>query len=218
MHQITLDKGMKTYITLSGFDTSQIVSLIVKYGIEGGDRLILIRPENEADQRGESTVQAVRDLSRQIDSSIDLQIHRVNHRDFEGMVLSLKNLLGNAEGEVIINLSGGPREIFLALSIACLSESRKIFKATNFSDIDRKLNEIILPNIAYVLEEKQKKILNEVLKSQPATITEIAEKLSVSESTVSRQVARLAELKVLDLTQKGKIKEIRITLTGELLL
>jgi CRISPR-associated protein Csa3 len=218
MHWITLDKGMKTYITPSGFDSSQIVSLIVKYGIEGGDRLILIRPKNETDLRGESTVQAVRDLSRQIDSSIDLQIHSVDHRDFEEMVLSLKNLLANADGEVIINLSGGPREIFLAFSIACLSESRKIFKATNFSDIDRKLNEIILPNIASVLEEKQKRILQEVLKSQPATITDIAERLSVSESTVSRQVARLTEQKALDLTQKGKIKEIRVTLTGKLLL
>ncbi|MDD1750513.1 MAG: hypothetical protein LUO89_11640, partial [Methanothrix sp.] len=68
---------MKSYISLSGFDSSQIVSLIVKYGIEGGDRIILIRPEVELDTRGELTVQAVRDLSRQISSSIDLQIHRV---------------------------------------------------------------------------------------------------------------------------------------------
>ena len=60
---------MKTYISLSGFDSSQIVSLIVKYGIEGGDRIILIRPKEEKDSRGEQTVQAIRDLSKQIDSS-----------------------------------------------------------------------------------------------------------------------------------------------------
>ena len=53
---------MKTYISLSGFDTSQILSLMVKYGIEGDDRIILIRPEKETDGRGETTVQAVRDL------------------------------------------------------------------------------------------------------------------------------------------------------------
>jgi CRISPR-associated protein Csa3 len=68
---------MKTYVSLSGFDSSQIISLIVKYGVEGGDTIILIRPEVELDTRGELTVQAIRDLSRQIDSSIDLQIHRV---------------------------------------------------------------------------------------------------------------------------------------------
>jgi CRISPR-associated protein Csa3 len=208
---------MKTYISLSGFDTSQIVSLIVKFGIEGGDRLILIRPEDDTDQRGESTVQAVRDLSRQINSSIELQVHRVDHRDFEGMVFSLKNLLENTESEIITNLSGGPREIFLAFTIACLSQSGKIFKATNFSDIERKLNEITLPNISSVLEEKQKRILKDILENQPTTITDIADRLSISESTISRQVARLAEIKALDLNQKGKTKEIRITLTGKLL-
>ncbi len=209
---------MKTYISLSGFDASQIVSLIVKYGIEGGDRIVLIRPEEERDSRGELTVQAVRDLSRQIDSKIDLQIHRVDHRDFEGMVISLKDLLERAEGQVFANLSGGPREIFLAFTIACLSRPLKIFRSTNFSDIERCLNEIELPNIAAVLEEKQKRILKDVLESQPTTISEIAGRLGLSESTVSRQVARLADLKALDLVPKGKTKEIRITLTGKILL
>jgi CRISPR-associated protein Csa3 len=190
----------------------------VKYGVEGGDRIILIRPEVELDMRGEQTVQAIRDLSRQIDSSIDLQIHRVNHRDFEGMVLSLKDLLENAEGRIIANLSGGPREIFLAFTIACLSQSGKIYKTTNFSDIERSLNVITLPNIAAVLEEKQRRILKDISESQPTTITGIAERLRVSESTISRQVAKLADLKALDISQKGKTKEIRITLTGKMLL
>jgi len=209
---------MKTYISLSGFDSSQIVSLIVKYGIEGGDRIILIRPEVELDARGEQTVQAIRDLSRQIDSSIYLQIHRVNHRDFEGMVLSLKALLEKAEGQVVANLSGGPREIFLAFAIACISQSGKICRATNYSDIERCLNEIILPNITAVLEEKQKRILTDIIENQPTTITDIAVRLSISESTISRQVARLGDLRALEVSQKGKTKELRTTLTGKLLL
>jgi CRISPR-associated protein Csa3 len=209
---------MKTYISLSGFDTSQIVSLIVKYGIEGGDRIILIRPEEEKDTRGEQTVQAIRDLSRQIDSSINLQIHRVNHLDFEGMVVSLRDLIENAEGQVIANLSGGPREIFLAFTIACIAKPDKIFKTTIFSDIERNLNEITLPNIAAELDEKKKKILKDVNVNQPTTITKIAERLNLSESTVSRQVARLADQKALHLTQIGKTKEVRITLAGKILL
>jgi len=209
---------MKTYISLSGFDSSQIVSLIVKYGIEGGDLIILIRPEDETDTRGEQTIQAIRDLSRQIDNSIGLQIHRVNHRDFEEMVVSLKNLIKDAKGQVITNLSGGPREIFLAFTIACLSRSDKIFKTTSYSDIDRSLSEILLPNITAALEEKQKQILKDVFENQPTTIGDIAQRLSISESTISRQVARLGDQKALDLVQKGKTKEIRITLTGKLLL
>jgi CRISPR-associated protein Csa3 len=209
---------MKTYISLSGFDSSQIVSLIVKYGIEGGDCIILIRPEEEKDPRGEQTVQAIRDLSRQIDSSIDLKIYRVNHRDFEGMVVSLKDLIENAKGSIIANLSGGPREIFLAFTVACLSRSNKIFKTTSYSDIDRRLNDIVLPNISAELEEKQKQILLDIIDNQPTNIGDIAKRLFVSESTISRQVARLADLKALYLVPKGKTKEISITLTGKLLI
>jgi CRISPR-associated protein Csa3 len=209
---------MKTYISLSGFDSSQIVSLIVKYGVEGGDTIILIRPEVEADTRGELTVQAIRDLSSQIDSSIDLQIHRVNHLDFEGMVVSLKALLEKAGGQVIANLSGGPREIFLAFTIACLSRSEKIFKATNYSDIERRLHEVALPNITATLEDRQKRILKDVSEGQPTTITDIAKRLCLSESTVSRQVARLAGIGALHLAPKGKAKEVSITLTGKILL
>lgn len=209
---------MKTYISMSGFDTSQIISLMVKYGIERGDRIILIRPEDEKDSRGESTVQAIKDLSRQIDSSIEVDIHRVDHRDFEGMVTSLIDLLKNAQGQVVVNLSGGPREIFLAFVVACLSSSQKIFKTTNFSDIDRTMNEIVLPNIAHVLDKRLKRVLRDVDLHQPTTITEIAKRLEISESTVSRQIGELLGLKALDLTQKGKTKEVRITLTGKIFL
>jgi CRISPR-associated protein Csa3 len=209
---------MKTYISLSGFDTSQIISMIVKYGIEGGDRIILIRPEVETDDRGEKTVQAIRDLSRQIDSSIDLQIHRVNHKDFEGMVVSLKDLLEKSEGKIIANLSGGPREIFLAFTIACLAEAGRISRTTNYSDIDRSLREIALPNITAILEDRQKSILKDISNSEPTTITDIAERLQISESTISRQVSRLADLGALSVQQKGKTKEVRITLAGKILL
>jgi len=211
---------MKTYISLSGFDSSQVVSLIVKYGVEGGDRIILIRPEEETDTRGEQMVQAIRDLSLQIDSSIDLQVHRVDHRDFEGMIISLKTLLQSIpeDGQIIANLSGGPREIFLAFAIACLSLPQKISRATCYSDIDRKLNDLTLPNIASHPEEIQKKILRDVLENGPTTIKEIALRLSLSESTISRQVARLAALFALDAAARGKRKEVRITLTGKLLI
>ena len=122
------------------------------------------------------------------------------------------------KGSIIANLSGGPREIFLAFTIACLSRSNKIFKTTSYSDIDRRLNDIVLPNISAELEEKQKQILLDIIDNQPTNIGDIAKRLFVSESTISRQVARLADLKALYLVPKGKTKEIRITLSGKLLI
>jgi CRISPR-associated protein Csa3 len=134
------------------------------------------------------------------------------------MVVSLKALLEKAEGQIIANLSGGLREIFLTFTLACLSQSGKIFKTTNYSDIQRSLHEVTLPNITAILEDLQKRILKDVSMNQPTTITDIAKRLSFSESTISRQVTRLAELGALHLVQKGKTKEVHITLTGKILL
>jgi len=53
---------------------------------------------------------------------------------------------------------------------------------------------------------------------QSTTIKEIALRLRLSESTISRQVARLAALFALDAAARGKKKEVRITLTGKLLI
>jgi len=211
-------RQMKTYISLSGFDTSQILSMMVKYGIQGDDKIILIRPEKETDTRGEGTVQAVRDLSRQIDSSLTVEIHRVDHQNFEGMLLSLIDLIKTAEGEIIANLSGGPREIFLAFAIACLSQSQRIQKATNYSDIDRVMREINLPKIVQSLDEKSKSVLGDIRDNQPTTITEMAERLDISESTISRQVGRLVGLNALKVIPKGKKKQIQTTITGEIFL
>lgn len=208
---------MKTYISLSGFDTSQILSLIVKYGIEKNDRIILIRPLHENDIRGNATVQAIQNLSHQIDSTINVEIHRVEHQNFDEMVLSLVNLIKNTPGKIITNISGGPREIFLAFTMACTSQSHRIYKCTNFSDIDRVMNEITLPSIKLVIDEKLRDILNIISANQPTTITEIARQLNISESTVSRQVNKLLDYKAVDTILKGKTKQITITLTGTIL-
>jgi CRISPR-associated protein Csa3 len=209
---------MKTYLSLSGFDASQIVSLIVKYGIEGGDQIILIRPKEDTDQRGGALVQAIKDLSKQIDSAINVSTYRVDHRDFESMVLSLIELLKVAEGEIIVNISGGPREIFLAFILACLSQPSKISKATNYSDIDRSMREITIPNIVNVLDEKLKRVLKDINENHPTTISEVAKRLNISESSASRQINELVDLKALGLIQKGKLKQPFITLTGKMLL
>jgi CRISPR-associated protein Csa3 len=209
---------MKTYITLSGFDASQIVSLIVKFGIESGDRIILIRPLEEKDNRGETTIQAIKDLSRQIDSSINVEIYRVNHRNFEEMVVSLIDLIKGSDAEIVVNLSGGPREIFLALTLASLAQPGKIYKATNYSDIDRSMNEILLPNIKCALDEKSKRILKDINENQPTTIKDVAKRSNISESTASRQISELVEIKALNSISKGKTKQVFITLTGKMLL
>jgi len=221
MQMMPLINEMKTYISLSGFDTSQIVSLMVKFGIEGNDRLVLIRPEGEEDDlRGEAAIQAIQELSRKINTTIIVDIHRVDHRDFEGMVISFIDLIRRSEGEIVVNLSGGPREIFLALTVAAIAQASRISKTTNFSDIDRAIRDVNLPEIRIpnLIDDKLRTVLSDILENQPTTITEIARRNALSESTVSRRINKLQDLNAVDVIAKGKSKEVRITLVGEILL
>ncbi len=209
---------MKTYISTIGFDISQIISLIVKYGIENGDRLVLIRPEVENDQRAENTLSEIQKFTKQITREFKVDIYRIPHKDFEKCVIRLIDLINSSEGEIIANMSGGPRELLVPFVVACLTKSDKIKQTVTYSDIDRTAREIILPGITCPLDDKIKSILLDISRNQPTTITDIAERAKLSESTISRIVSRLADKDAVIIEQKGKLKEIKLSFTGNILL
>lgn len=209
---------MKTYVSLLGFDTSQFFSLIVKYGIEKNDRIVLIRPQDGSDGQGQKSVREIEDIANKIDKSIKVDVHRVNHLDFNSMLLSIIDLLESIETEIIANISGGSRDIFLAFSIACLTQTGKISKVTNYSDVDRELREIQLPHIVNTLDEKLNTLLEDIAKYEPTIASEIADRLQVSESTISRNLNKLKDLRAIDVNHQGKTKYISTTTTGKIFL
>lgn len=209
---------MKTYVSLLGFDTSQFFTLIVKYGIEKNDRIVLIKPQDESDRRGQKAVREIEDIAAKIDISFKVNVHKVNHLDFDSMLLSMIGLLDNLEGEIIANISGGSRDVLLAFSIACMTKAEKISKVTNYSDIDHELREISLPHIVYGLDEKLNMLLKDIAKNEPTIASEIADRLQISESTISRNLNKLKDLKAVDVDSKGKIKYISTTTTGKIFL
>lgn len=208
---------MKTYISTIGFDISQIISLIVKYGIEKGDRLVLIRPEVENDQRAENTLNEIQRFTDQINHDIKIEIFRIAHKDFEKCVTKLTDLITSSDGEIIANISGGPRELLIPFVVACLVKSDKIIKTVSYSDMDRVAREIRLPRITGELDEKTKAIMEDISDNQPTTITDIAKRTKLSESTISRFISKLSDIDAVLIEQKGKIKEIKISFTGKLL-
>lgn len=209
---------MKTYISTIGFDISQIISLIVKYGIEKGDRLVLIRPEVENDQRAENTLDEIQRFTNQINHDIRIEIFRVAHKDFEKCVTKLTDLINSSDGEIIANMSGGPRELLIPFVVACLVKPDKVKKTVSYSDMDRVAREIRLPRITGDLDEKTKAIMEDISNNQPTTITDIAKRTKLSESTISRFISKLSDIDAVLIEQKGKIKEIMISFTGKLFL
>lgn len=220
---------MKTYISPLGFDTTHIISLIVKHGIEKHDRIILLRPI-ASDPRADRAIEDISDLTAKIDSTISLDVVEVDHHDFGAMILSLMDLIsssaqpdmtnmtGMTDSKIIVNLSGGPRDILVALTVASMTLSDSIYKTTNWSDIDRELREIELPHIVRTPDEKMRQILCDILKHAPTTLTAIAARLGISESTISRSCAKLAEMRAVEITPMGRNKQVTLTLSGRVLL
>ncbi len=214
---------MKTYISPLGFETTHIISLIVKHGIEKGDHITLLRP-NAPDSRADRAVEDIRDITAKVDRTITVDVAKIDHHDFGAMILRFMDLIASATppaaptGKVIVNLSGGPREILIALTAASMALSDSIHKTTNFSDIDRELSEIELPHIARTLDKTTWQILDDLLKHEPTTLTAVAGRIGASESTVSRQSAKLAGLRAVEITPAGRKKQIALTLSGRVLL
>jgi len=234
---------MKTYISPLGFETTHVISLIVAHGIKKGDRIIILRPI-ASDPRADRAVDDIKDLTGKVDRTITVDVVLIDHRDFSAMMLSLLDLIASAaqpdapptaqpaapsppvspvsptpaRGKVIVNLSGGPREILIALTAASIALSELVYKTTNFSDIDRELREIELPHIVRTPDVKVRQILGDILENGPTTLTAIASRLGISESTISRSCAKLADMQAVEITPDGRNKQITLTLSGKVLL
>ena len=134
------------------------------------------------------------------------------------MLLSIIDLLDNTETEIFADISGGQRDIFLAFSIACMTNLEKISKITNYSDMDHELREISLPYIMCRLDVKLVMLLEDIVKNEPTIASEMAERLQISESTISRNLNKLKELRTIDVNHKGKTNNISTTITGKIFL
>ena len=214
---------MKTYISPIGFDTTHLLSLLVRFGIESNDSIILIRPV-EDDDRSFRAIEEIQELTRKIGDGITIDILKIDHRDFMNMVFTFIRSINKSAGKpgsndkLFVNLSGGPREILIALTTACIASSDKIDMVTSFSDIERNMQIISLPYITNSPDEKEYSLLKDIQKNGPASFADIASRLQISESTISRQCSRLSALQWINVESRGKSKFASISPSGEIMI
>ncbi|WP_214083809.1 CRISPR-associated CARF protein Csa3 [Methanoculleus sp.] len=215
---------MRIYLSPLGFDTTHLVSLLVRLGIESGDRVCLIRPKEGEDDRALRAIEDVREMLRKISSEIQFDVLRVNNRSFHEMAVTFLDTIrtltdeSTPESKLIVNLSGGPREVLVALSMASFALSSHIHQCAIFSDISREFETIELPHLGSLLEERAKAILTDIAAHGPTSMSEISRRLQISESTVSRQCSKLAADKYVIIQQDGRNKIFSLLPKGEIAL
>ena len=210
---------MRTYISPIGYNSTSVTRPLLSRGIDTGDAVVLIRPDIDDDSRASEAITDVERLLQEIEPDVSIATERLSHTDFEQSILECGDLIRAAEGERIVTLGGGARDILLPFAIAAITHIRLIDSVLFFSDIDGDVREWQLPRLTAALRDTTRSTLTALVKLDgEASIPTLTEETGQSKSTVTRHVNQLTNEELVETWSEGKTKYVRITLTGQLLL
>ncbi|MCE4605949.1 MAG: CRISPR-associated CARF protein Csa3 [Desulfurococcales archaeon] len=203
----------KAFIITLGFDSSVVLRAISKHGINSNDQIILITsttPHPKAENAINETVKFI----GKIEKNITVETLRVEEHDFTKTVRTIYNKIGNLKKrkrEIIIDISGGPRIIGLASYVAAGLNGIHTVNITT----ETQSRNIALPVIVDPIEiQKPTPRQLELLKTLPARPSDIARKMHITRSAVSKMIKTLAKKGLIE--RKGKT--ITPNKKGELIL
>jgi CRISPR-associated protein Csa3 len=209
---------MRTYIAPIGFNSTSVTRPLLNHGIDTGDVVVLIRPDVADDTRATEAITDVEQLLQEIEPKVSVTTERITHSEFSTAVLECSDLIRAADGERIVTLGGGARDVLVPFVVAAIAHARLLDAALFFSDIDGAVNEWELPGLTATLRETAQPTLEALQqKGGSASIPALTDKTGRSKSTVTRHVRRLADEGIIETWSQGKTKHARITLTGQLI-
>lgn len=211
---------MRTYISPIGFNSTSVTRPLLSRGVDTGDTVVLIRPDVDDDSRATEAIADVERLLQEIEPDVSVRTERLPHTEFERAILRCSDIIRAADGERIVTLGGGARDVLLPFAIAAINHVRLIDAALFFSDIDGTVQEWQLPRLTATLRETTRETLAALEKEKDgvASIPTLTEVTGKSKSTVTRHVKQLTDEGLLEVWSEGKTKHARVTITGRLLL
>lgn len=210
---------MRTYIAPIGYDSARVTRPILGQDIDSETQIKLLVPETDADDnRGKQAIEDVKRMVEQIEPDVSVEALGIPPKDFEQAIGQCASLIDDADGEVVVIFGGGPRDIFLPLTVASLSRTDAIDESYQFSDIDGDVRRRRLPNLTASIPPQTETTLKTISESEtPASFTDITNRVEVSKSTVTRHVSQLEQSGIVSTETQGKTKLVELTPTGRLL-
>jgi CRISPR-associated protein Csa3 len=210
---------MRTYISAIGFNSTSVTRPLLSHGIDTGDHVVLVRPDQSPNARAEEAIDDVERLLQEIEPEVNLTTERIAHDDFEQAVLECSDLIRAADGDRIVSLGGGARDVLLPFTIAAITHVRLLSTALFFSDLDGAVREWSLPRLTATIQDTTIETLRSIAEADEAiSIPKLTDRTGHSKSTVTRHVTALAEEEAIQTWTEGKTKFATVTLTGRLLL
>ena len=209
---------MRTYLAPLGFDSRRVVRPVLSEGLDKSDRVVLLQPAKSSDQ-SEDAFEEVADVLTQVVSDLELESEQLPYTDFVETTLLCTDLIQAAEGETIVVLGGGAREILLPLTVATFSNENYIDTILQVGDIDSSVRRIPQLNLRGNISNAEATLLADLTAlDTPLSISEIATELEKSKSTVARHVDSLELEGFVQTTKEGRTKTVEQTDSGRIFL
>ncbi len=211
---------MRTYVSPIGYNSTSVVRPVLSRGLDSGDEIRLLRPHEESDgQRATEAIGDVERLLNEIEPDVTLTVEWITYDDYAAAVLECSEIIIGADGDVIVNLGGGARDILVPLTTAALVHSEAIATMVTFSDIDGAVRELESPMITASVPENVVSTLEAVADHVDRVSTPtLTEELDRSKSSITRHVNLLEEEGLVQTEKHGRTKVVELTFAGELYL
>lgn len=209
---------MRTYLAPLGFDSRRVVRPVLSEGLDESDRVVTLQPSNSSDQ-GEDAFEEVEEVLTQVVPDLEMESEHLPYTDFVETTLLCADLMQAAEGEKIVVLGGGAREILLPLTVATFSNESQIDTVLQVGDIDSSVRRIPRLNLRGNISNAEATLLTDLTElNTPLSISDIATKLEKSKSTIARHVDSLESQGFVTTTKQGRTKNVKPTDSGRIFL
>lgn len=212
---------MRTYVSTLGFHETRVTRPVIKHGTDHGDRVVLLRPEEEAkNDRAEDAVGYVEDMIEEIEPGATVTTERIDASEFTDAVLQCSDVLTavDQDRELIVNFGGGAREVLLPLLVAAIVTAPLVDHAFQYTDVDQEVEALSVPNLTAQVPAKAIDTFKLIAGVDgEITLPELAAKSDRSKSTIGRHVESIAEVGVLVTHMKSSTKHVTLSETGRLL-
>lgn len=209
---------MRTYLAPLGFDSRRVVRPVLSEGLDAEDKVVLLQPSNNSN-RGEDAFKEVKEVLTQVVPDLSLNTEHLPYTDFVETVLYCVDLIQVAEGETIVILGGGARELLFPLVVATFSSEAYIDTILQMGDIDSGVRRLPKLNLRGNTTDAEAKLLLELTNlNMSPSITEISNELDKSKSTIARHINSLEQESFVKTHTDGRAKTVDVTDSGRIFL
>jgi CRISPR-associated protein Csa3 len=190
---------------------------VLNNGLDADDVVVLLRPRDDQSERAKSAIQDVKQTVTELGPGSTVVVEEISYKSFETAVLECVDVLEVADGTVVLNFDGGPREIFLPLTVAALARPDVVDLALQFRDVDEEIEELTLPNLMSRPSDATLDTLRYLVTlDEDTTLPHVSEQTDKSRSTVGRHLDALEADGAVETWIEGKTRYVTPTLAGRL--